>query len=83
MRSAGKLVVAGAALAAVLVLAERPVAALAARWPAVQAVAALAALALLGGLVYFGVVFALFGRQWLDALRRRGRPAAAIAPEPE
>jgi hypothetical protein len=40
----------------------------------------LAVLAVIGGAVYFGIVVALFGRQWLTILRaRRRRPAAPVA----
>jgi hypothetical protein len=36
-------------------------------------VATLAVLALIGALVYGGIVLALFGREWLAMLRRRKR----------
>ena len=70
-RSAGKLSVAGVALAVALTLGERPLAALFAGWPALRAEATLAALAALGGAVYFGIVLAWFGKEWLAVLRRR------------
>jgi putative peptidoglycan lipid II flippase len=73
IQSGGKLVIAGLALAAILLVGQRPAALLFASWPAVQDIATLALLAVTGALVYFGVVFALFGTQWLVALRR---PAA-------
>jgi hypothetical protein len=38
----------------------------------------LALLVFIGAVVYFGIVFALFGREWLSALkRRRKEPSAA------
>jgi putative peptidoglycan lipid II flippase len=42
----------------------------------------LAALALVGGLVYAAAVAALFGRQWLRGLARRRRAAATPMPPP-
>jgi hypothetical protein len=36
-----------------------------------RAEATLAALAALGGAVYFGIVLAWFGKEWLGVLRRR------------
>jgi putative peptidoglycan lipid II flippase len=79
-QSAGKLLLAGVALAAVLFVGERPVAAMFADWPALRAEATLAALAVIGAVVYFGIVLALFGKQWLNALRRR--PAPGTPPPP-
>jgi putative peptidoglycan lipid II flippase len=79
-QSAGKLALAGIALAAALVVGERPVAALFAGWPALRAEATLAGLAGIGAVVYFGIVLSLFGKQWLDALRRR--PAPGTPPPP-
>jgi putative peptidoglycan lipid II flippase len=79
-QSTGKLALAGIALAAALVVAERPVAALFAGWPALRAEATLAVLAAIGAVVYFGIVLGLFGKQWLDALRRRPAPGAPPPP---
>jgi putative peptidoglycan lipid II flippase len=79
-RSAAKLVAAGAALAAVLYVGERPVAELFEPWPAVKEVAALAALAVVGAVVYFGIVLVLFGRQWMAALRRRAAAGGSSPP---
>ena len=81
-QSAGKLALAGIALAAALVVGERPVAALFAGWPALRAEATLAVLAVIGAVVYFGIVLGLFGKQWLDALRRRPAPGAPPPPPP-
>jgi len=69
-RSAGMLAIAGLALAVALFLGERAVAHVFADWPALRDVATLAALTAIGAVVYFGIVFALFGKQWLSALRR-------------
>jgi putative peptidoglycan lipid II flippase len=79
-QSAGKLALAGIALAVALVAGEQPVAALFAGWPALRAEATLAVLAAIGAVVYFGIVLGLFGKQWLDALRRR--PAPGTPPPP-
>jgi hypothetical protein len=35
----------------------------------------------LGGAVYFGIVFALFGRQWLAVLKRRAETPPPTMPE--
>ena len=43
-------------------------------WPTLRAEIMLALLAILGAVVYFGIVLALFGRQWLAALKRRAKP---------
>jgi putative peptidoglycan lipid II flippase len=72
-RSAGKLAIAGLALAAALALGERLLSGVFAGWPQ-RAEATLAALAALGGAVYFGIVLAWFGREWLGVLRRRSNP---------
>jgi putative peptidoglycan lipid II flippase len=69
-RSAGMLAIAGLALAAVLFFGERAVAPMFADWPAFHDVATLVVLAVIGAVVYFGVVFALVGKQWLAALSR-------------
>jgi putative peptidoglycan lipid II flippase len=70
-RSVIRLVAAGIALTAVLLLVEGPVAALFSTWPRLRDEATLAVLAGIGGSVYCGVVMALFGPQWLAAWRRR------------
>ncbi len=72
-RSIGRLAAAGIMLALVLRLAEGPVASLFASWPRLRDEATLATLAGIGALVYGGMVIALFGAQWLAALRRRKR----------
>src|SRR5229473_2739299 len=68
-----RLAAAGVALAAALSLAQGPVARLFASWTSWRDESTLAVLALIGGAVYGAVVFALFGRQWLAALRTRKR----------
>jgi putative peptidoglycan lipid II flippase len=66
-----KLALAGLALAAALLLAAGPVTGLTASAGTLGHVAALLALAVLGAAVYGGAVAAMFGSQWLTALRRR------------
>jgi putative peptidoglycan lipid II flippase len=70
-RSVVKLAVAGIILAVALFVGERLFAALFESWPRFRAEAMLAALTLLGALVYGGAIAALFGRGWLAAFRRR------------
>ena len=48
-------------------------------WPALRDVATLAVLAAIGAVVYFGIVFALVGKQWMAALSRKQKPAAAVS----
>ena len=76
-QSAGKLALAGVALAVALLIGERIAATLFSGWSALRDEATLALLVVLGAAAYFGVVLALFGKQWLAALRRRGGSAAA------
>jgi putative peptidoglycan lipid II flippase len=71
--AAARLAAAGVALAVVLALAQGPVARLFANWTSGRDESTLAVLVLIGGAVYGAVVFALFGRQWLAALRARKR----------
>jgi putative peptidoglycan lipid II flippase len=77
-RAVARLVAAGLALAVVLWLAYRPVAGLFADWSSWRDESTLAVLALIGGGVYLAVVLALFGAQWLAALRARKRPSAPL-----
>jgi putative peptidoglycan lipid II flippase len=81
-RAVARLVAAGLALAVVLWLAYRPVAGLFADWSSWRDESTLAVLALIGGGVYLAVVLALFGSQWLAALRARKRPSAPLPPLP-
>jgi putative peptidoglycan lipid II flippase len=72
LRSAvGRLVLAGAALALALVVAQAPVAALFAGRTWLRDESTLAVLATIGAVVYGGVVLALFGKAWLATFRRR------------
>jgi hypothetical protein len=57
----------------VLFFVEGPVASLFSSWPRLRDEATLAALTGIGALVYVGAVIALFGPQWLAALRRHTR----------
>ncbi|MFL5047903.1 MAG: lipid II flippase MurJ, partial [Xanthobacteraceae bacterium] len=75
-----KVFVAGLALALVLLLAQDPVLALYRTWPRLREEAALATLAIIGALVYGGLIAVLFGRQWLAAFRR-SRGTKAITAE--
>src|SRR6266851_5158824 len=77
-----RLAAAGLALAVVLSLAQGPVARLFASWTSWRAESTLAVLALIGGAVYSAVVFALFGKQWLAALRTRKRSTPPGPPPP-
>src|SRR6185436_5575976 len=84
-QAAGRLALAGVALAVALIAGERLAAVLFGAWPSLREEASLVLLAAIGAAVYFGIVFALFGRQWLNALKRRraGPPAAPLPPEGE
>jgi hypothetical protein len=65
-------------------LAQGPVAHLFANQTSWREESTLAALALIGGVLYFAVIIALFGPQWLAALRARKRPAGPPpAPLPD
>jgi hypothetical protein len=80
-RATLKLVAIGLVLAAALGLGQAPVAALAAGLPALRDETTLAALGALGVVLYVGMLFALFGRGWIAALRRRrAKPPASPAP---
>jgi len=79
-RSAGRLLVAGLGLAAALFVGEQLIAPLVARLPALRAETELAALALIGALVYGGALALLFGPEWLAAFRRRRGSPPAGAP---
>jgi len=70
-RSATRLALAGIALAVVLLVAQRPLAALVADWPSLRDETVLAALAGLGIIVYGGMLLALFGRDRLRAFAKR------------
>jgi putative peptidoglycan lipid II flippase len=72
-----KIIAAGAAMALVLWFAFPLVASPLSSLPRFRDVAELMALTLLGGAVYGALVLALFGRQWLPAIRGRAQPILA------
>jgi putative peptidoglycan lipid II flippase len=75
-----KLAVAGVALTVALWLALGPLTRMFADWPSWREESTLALLVLIGGVVYFAIIFALFGPQWLAALRARKRPPTPPPP---
>jgi putative peptidoglycan lipid II flippase len=77
-----KLAAAVVVLAVVLLVAAPLVAALVSSWSRFRDESELALLILLGGLVYGGLVVALFGRRWLSLMRGSAQtiPAAALNP---
>src|SRR5262249_58505407 len=74
------LTAAGVALAAVLWLAQGPVARLFEDWTAWRDQGTLAVLAAIGAAVYGAIVLTLFRKQWLATFRAPKPPAAAVAP---
>ncbi len=70
-----KLAAAGVALALVLLIADPFVTRLLSSWSTLRNELELALLALLGGLVYGGLVLVLFGRRWLSLIRRNAQTA--------
>jgi putative peptidoglycan lipid II flippase len=74
-----KLAAAGAALALVLLIADPLVTRLLSSWSRFRDESELALLALIGGLVYGGLVLALFGQRWV-ALMKRSAVTAESAP---
>src|SRR5664279_1657952 len=72
-QSAVKLVAVGVALAALLWICHAPVAQMFAGWDRLADVATLAVLAAIGGAVYGGIIFAMFGKRWLEAFRAQSR----------
>jgi putative peptidoglycan lipid II flippase len=70
-RSLIKFVTAGTALAVVLWLFQSPVAHLFADWHRFHYVAALLLLAAIGGIVYGGLLLALFGQKWFTVFKIR------------
>jgi putative peptidoglycan lipid II flippase len=72
-----KLAVAGVALALVLIIADPLVTALLSSWSRFRHESELALLAVLGGVVYGGLVIVLFGRRWLALMRRDAEVAPA------
>src|SRR5262249_3500366 len=73
-KSVTKMAGASLALTAVLWLAQAPVVELCRALPRMRDESALAVLAVLGAIVYGGLIAVLFGREWQGMLlRRRGR----------
>jgi putative peptidoglycan lipid II flippase len=66
-----RLAIAGVALAAVLWLLHAQVVHWLEKWNGPRDLAALAILALAGGVVYCGTLLAMFGAKWLMAFRRK------------
>ena len=81
-RATARLAAAGVVLALVLWLAHGPVQSLFAGWR-LRDEAALALLAVIGGLVYGGMVLALFGRSWLARYRAAPRPGSGASSGPD
>ena len=83
LRSAvARLAAAGLALTVVLWLAREPAVRYFANWPSWRDESTLAVLAVIGGVVYGGVVLALFGPKWLAVLRARKPRPVALPPSP-
>src|ERR1700761_989892 len=76
-----KLAGAGVALALVLLIADPIVTRLLSSWPRFSNESELALLAVIGGLVYGGLVLVLFGRRWLRLMRRTAADAESAPVE--
>jgi len=74
-----KLAAAGAALALVLLIADPLITRLLSSWSRFRNESELALLAVLGGLVYGGLVLVLFGRRWVLLMKRSAKTAEAAA----
>lgn len=70
-RAAAKIAIAGVALAAALLLCERPIRALFAGWPSLRDETTLLVLAVIGAIIYGIAVLALFGREWRAMMKPR------------
>jgi putative peptidoglycan lipid II flippase len=79
-RSAAKLAIAGLVLAAALYIGAHAFDRLFASLSALRSELTLAALALVGGLVYGGMLALLFGREWLSMWRRRRGAGVPLTP---
>src|SRR5271169_6837657 len=73
-----KLAAAGAVLAVVLLVSDPIVTALLSSWSRFRNESELLLLAVIGGLVYGGLVLALFGRRWLSLMRRTAETAESM-----
>jgi putative peptidoglycan lipid II flippase len=76
-----KLAVAGVVLAVVLLVADPIVTALLSSWSRFRNESELIILALIGGLVYGGLVLGLFGRRWVSLMRREAKVAESAPLE--
>jgi putative peptidoglycan lipid II flippase len=79
-RSTAKLAIAGLALAAALYGGGHLLTRLFSGLPAFRSELTLAALMVVGGIVYGGALALLFGREWLEMLRRRRGGASPLTP---
>jgi len=66
-----RFAIAGVALAAVLWLGRGPVGGWVGDWHGLRDLATLVALAVIGAVVYFGIIGILFGGRWLAAFRSK------------
>jgi putative peptidoglycan lipid II flippase len=80
-RAAGKLALAGLALAAALIVSAHAFERLFAALPAFSSEMTLLAVAIVGTLVYGGAVALLFGREWLMEFRRRRKQRPSTPPD--
>ncbi|MGC2124775.1 MAG: hypothetical protein WA652_18150, partial [Xanthobacteraceae bacterium] len=71
----------GAALAIVLLVADPVVTRLLSSWSRFRSESELALLAVIGGVVYGGIVLVLFGRRWLLLMRRTAQSAESAPIE--
>jgi len=81
-RSAARIALAGLVLAVALFAGARALDHLLAALPRFRDEISLAALILIGGVVYGGALALMFGRHWLAAFRRRGAARAAPITPP-
>jgi len=79
--SLAKLAAAALALAVFLAIATTPVTSLLSSLSRFRTEVELLVLALLGGLFYGTLVFALFGRRWLSLLRRGVQESPSVRPD--
>jgi putative peptidoglycan lipid II flippase len=76
-----KLAAAGAVLTLVLLAAEPVVTALSSSLSRFRSESELALMALVGGVVYGGLIVVLFGRRWLALMRRGAESAPAVTAD--
>jgi hypothetical protein len=75
------LATAGSVMGIIVFLATRPVASMLACMPTLRDETALVLLAMIGGIVYVGLIAALLGRRWLAGFAAAS--AAAAIPPPK